>query len=28
LVLYRHKSNIQNLIQGKESKIGDKAGKS
>ena len=27
-VLYRHKSNIQNLIQGKESKIGDKAGKS
>ena len=28
LVLYRHKSNIKNLIQGKESKIGDKAGKS
>ena len=28
LVLYRHKSNIQNLIQGKESKIGDKAEKS
>ena len=28
LVLYRHKSNIQNLLQGKESKIGDKAGKS
>ena len=28
LVLYRHKGNIQNLIQGKESKIGDKAGKS
>ena len=28
LVLYRLKSNIQNLIQGKESKIGDKAGKS
>ena len=28
LVLYRHKSNIQNLIQGKESKIGDKTGKS
>ena len=28
LVLYRHKSNIQNLIQGKESKIGDEAGKS
>ena len=28
LVLCRHKSNIQNLIQGKESKIGDKAGKS
>ena len=28
LVLYRHKSNIQNLIQGKESRIGDKAGKS
>ncbi|HFC8518092.1 glycerol-3-phosphate 1-O-acyltransferase PlsY [Neisseria weaveri] len=27
LVLYRHKSNIQNLLQGKESKIGDKAGK-
>ncbi|ROV57312.1 glycerol-3-phosphate 1-O-acyltransferase PlsY [Neisseria chenwenguii] len=27
LVLYRHKSNIRNLIQGKESKIGDKAGK-
>ena len=28
LVLYRNKSNIQNLIQGKESKIGDKAEKS
>ena len=28
LVLYRHKSTIQNLLQGKESKIGDKAGKS
>ena len=28
LVLYRHKSNIQNLLSGKESKIGDKAGKS
>ena len=28
LVLYRHKSNIQNLIQGKEGKIGDKADKS
>ncbi|KLT72123.1 acyl-phosphate glycerol 3-phosphate acyltransferase [Neisseria arctica] len=27
LVLYRHKSNIQNLLQGKESKIGDKAKK-
>lgn len=27
LVLYRHKSNIQNLIQGKEGKIGDKADK-
>ncbi|MCP1659648.1 glycerol-3-phosphate 1-O-acyltransferase PlsY [Neisseria perflava] len=27
LVLYRHKSNIQNLLSGKESKIGDKAGK-
>lgn len=26
LVLYRHKSNIMNLISGKESKIGDKAG--
>lgn len=25
LVLYRHKSNIQNLLSGKESKIGDKA---
>ena len=25
LVLYRHKSNIQNLLQGKEGKIGDKA---
>ncbi|STZ76142.1 glycerol-3-phosphate 1-O-acyltransferase PlsY [Bergeriella denitrificans] len=25
LVLYRHKSNILNLLQGKESKIGDKA---
>ena len=24
LVLYRHKSNIQNLLSGKESKIGDK----
>ena len=28
LVLYRHKSNIQNLLQGKEGKIGDKADKS
>lgn len=28
LVLYRHKSNIQNLLQGKEDKIGDKADKS
>ncbi|MDO5638818.1 MAG: glycerol-3-phosphate 1-O-acyltransferase PlsY [Neisseria sp.] len=28
LVLYRHKSNIQNLLGGKEGKIGDKAGKS
>ncbi|WP_455009075.1 glycerol-3-phosphate 1-O-acyltransferase PlsY [Neisseria sicca] len=27
LVLYRHKSNIQNLLQGKEGKIGDKADK-
>ena len=27
LVLYRHKSNIQNLLQGKEGKIGDKAHK-
>ena len=27
LVLYRHKSNIQNLRQGKEGKIGDKADK-
>ncbi len=27
LVLYRHKSNIQNLLQGKEGKIGDKANK-
>lgn len=27
LVLYRHKSNIQNLLSGKESKIGDKAQK-
>ena len=27
LVLYRHKSNIQNLLQGKEEKIGDKADK-
>ena len=27
LVLYRHKSNIQNLLQGKEGKIGDKAEK-
>ena len=25
LVLYRHKSNIENLLQGKEGKIGDKA---
>ena len=25
LVLYRHKSNIRNLLSGKESKIGDKA---
>ena len=28
LVLYRHKSNIQNLLQGKEGRIGDKADKS
>ena len=28
LVLYRHKSNIQNLLHGKEGKIGDKADKS
>ena len=28
LVLYRHKSNIQNMLQGKEGKIGDKADKS
>lgn len=28
LVLYRHKNNIQNLLQGKEGKIGDKADKS
>ena len=28
LVLYRHKSNIQNLLQGKEGKIGDTADKS
>ena len=28
LVLYRHKSNIQNLLQDKEGKIGDKADKS
>ena len=28
LVLYRHKSNIQHLLQGKEGKIGDKADKS
>ena len=27
LVLYRHKSNIQNLLRGKEGKIGDKADK-
>ena len=27
LVLYRHKNNIQNLLQGKEGKIGDKADK-
>lgn len=27
LVLYRHKSNIKNLLQGKEGKIGDKADK-
>ena len=27
LVLYRHKSNIQNLLQGKEGKIGDKVDK-
>ncbi len=27
LVLYSHKSNIQNLLQGKEGKIGDKADK-
>ena len=27
LVLYRHKSNSQNLLQGKEGKIGDKADK-
>ena len=27
LVLYRHKSNIQNLLQGKEGKIGDTADK-
>ena len=26
LVLYRHQSNIRNLLSGRESKIGDKAG--
>jgi len=25
LVLFRHKANILNLLQGRESKIGDKA---